>query len=185
MKSNHIAPGFLVATPYVEDPNFAKTVVLMIEHHARGALGMIVNRPTETLVSSALDSIDNNWSGDPGAVLWYGGPVMRESCWLLHEPLALDPSEGALNVAPGLVISSSAERLREISNQPPPNLRIVRGVAGWGAAQLEDEISNGLWLSADFSIDLIFRESHEKMWREAYRRMGVDPSFLAPSSGIH
>jgi len=186
MEKETVAPGLLVATPHLKDPNFEKAVILMIEHHARGALGMIVNRPTETTVAQALASVKVSWHGDPGAVLWNGGPVMPESCWMLYQA---DPDfqnqSDEIRLQPDLVISSSRDRLSALARRPPEKLRFVRGVAGWGPAQLEDEFSQGQWLAADLSNDLLFDLPAEDMWRNAYERLGLDPAFLAQNRGVH
>ena len=179
------APGFLIASPHLTDPNFRKTVILMLEHHGKGALGMIVNRPTEMRVSSAFQSPSVQWAGDPNEVIWYGGPVMRESCWMLHEPIPLFSHGGALKIADNLMVSSSEDRLREITRNPPKRLRFVRGVAGWGAAQLDEELSSGLWLSAELNPRLLFSEHHDKIWAAAYNSLGIDPAYIAPNHGVH
>ena len=183
--SDSLVPGLLLATPHLKDPNFEKSVVLMIEHHDQGALGMIVNRPTQFPVSKVLQSADIHWWGDPDTVLWEGGPVMRESCWLLHENVSLFLDRGMLEVAPGIVLSSSTERLKELARKPPKSMRFLRGVAGWGPSQLEQEMAGGYWITAEVSRDLLFDIPHEEMWQTAYRRMGIDPSFLAHNQGIN
>ncbi len=167
------APGLLVASPQLRDPNFEKTVVLMVEHHRHGALGMIVNRPTQMRVANAFYFPKIEWAGDPDSVIWFGGPVMRESCWLLHEPMLLQSHGGELQVSPDLVISSSEERLKELSENPPEKLRFIRGVAGWSSSQLDNELTNGLWLSMDLDSHLIFQEPAETMWEAAWREMGL------------
>ena len=180
------APGLLIASPYLSDPNFNRTVVLMIEHHGQGALGMIINRPTDLRVANAFRSPEIEWAGDPEEVIWFGGPVMRESCWILHEPNdILLRGEGRIRVLENLVISTSARALRKLALYPPDKVRFIRGLAGWGAAQLDEEIAAGLWLTADLRPDLIFIPDAEDMWRAAYRDLGIDPAFFTFNQGIH
>lgn len=180
-----IAPGLLLATPHLKDPNFEKAVILMIEHHREGALGMIVNRPTRVSVSSVLYAANIDWEGDSKAVLWDGGPVMQESCWLLHENVALGSGRGSIEIGSGMILSSSADRLRELAKRPPRNLRFLRGVASWGPQQLDEELSSGFWIHAEASPDLLFEVSPGNMWRMAYQKMGIDPAFLTQSEGVH
>ncbi len=180
-----IAPGLLLASPHLKDPNFEKSVVLMIEHHEQGALGMIVNRPTRVSVSSVLYAANIDWEGDSKAVLWDGGPVMQESCWLLHESVELGSSRGSIEIGPGMIISSSAERLRELAKHPPPRLRFLRGVASWGPSQLDEELSSGFWIHTEASLELLFEASPAQMWRRAYQEMGIDPAFLIHGEGVH
>jgi putative transcriptional regulator len=180
------SPHLLIASPYLQDPNFVKTVILMIEHHGEGALGMIVNRPTEMRVANAFRSPEIEWSGDPEEVIWFGGPVMRESCWILHEPVN-HPNEGEnqIRILEDLVISTSAHALRRLTLHPPGKVRFIRGLAGWGASQLEEEISSGLWLTADLQADFIFSFTHEEIWHAAYQRLGIDPAYFSFNQGIH
>ncbi len=178
-------PVLLVASPHLTDDHFKKTVVLMLEHHSQGAIGMILNRPTRVRVSTAFQSPQIVWSGNPEEVIWHGGPVMRESCWMLHEPMNMSSRKGTLNIAPDLMVSSSVSSLQELSRNPPSRLRFIRGIAGWGASQLDREISSGMWLSADFSSRFIFNQNHENMWEAVYESMGVNPAFLTFNQGIH
>ena len=182
---NSTAPGLLVASPHLPDPNFQRSVVLMLEHHAQGALGMIVNRPTELLVTEAFEDQDIQWSGNPKEPLWYGGPVMDESCWILHEPLAGGMRPGSMAVMDGMMLTSSIEVLEELSRKPPTRIRIFRGISGWSAGQLEEEIAAGLWLTADVETDFIFDQPYGAMWVNTYNRLGIDPAYLSFNSGVH
>ena len=84
-----IAPGLLVAMPQLEDPNFARSVVLMIRHSEEGSFGIIANRPSEISLQQVLESLDLNWNGSPDAVVWSGGPVEPDTGFLLHAQIDL------------------------------------------------------------------------------------------------
>ena len=184
-ESEALVSGMLLASPHLTDPNFQKSVILLLEHHAKGALGMIVNKPSDQPVNTAFQQPAVEWTGDPEAVIWYGGPVMRESCWMLHEPASHLPDKGQLTLADDLVLSSSAECLLAIAASPPERIRFIRGVAGWGASQLDDEIAGGYWLTADLDPQSLWTVPPDEMWGAAYRAIGVDPAWLAFNEGIH
>ena len=178
-------PGLLLASPHLPDPNFQRSVVLMLEHHKQGALGMIVNMPTELTVVEAFEDQDIQWQGDPEEPLWYGGPVMEESGWILHEPLAGGMRPGSMAVMDGMILTSSIEVLEEVSRKPPRRIRIIRGISGWSAGQLDDEIAAGLWLTADADPGFIYDQPPAAMWDNAYGRLGIDPAYLSFNSGVH
>ena len=183
--SNLPQPTLLVASPHLTDNHFKRAVILVLEHHTHGAVGMIVNKPTSIRVSHAFQSPEILWAGDPQEVIWYGGPVMRESCWMLHEPLEMFATGGTIKLAPGLMVSSSVDSLQELSRNPPSRLRFIRGISGWGASQLDKEISSGMWLTTDFNSGFLFNEGPDGMWEAAYRMMGINPSHLTFNHGIH
>jgi putative transcriptional regulator len=184
MSHQTIAPGLLLAMPQLMDP-FHRAVVLMIEHNDSGSLGVVVNRPVETRLSAVMDHLEIGWKGDPDALVFCGGPVQQETGWLLHEPVSGADGEGTLGLTPGLAVSTSAEMLGQLAQQPPERIRFMLGYAGWGAGQLEGELAQGSWLLSDVTADLIFATPHEEMWETALRRLHVDPNALVPASGVH
>ncbi len=185
MSGRQIAPGLLLAMPQLSDPNFFRAVILMLEHDEGGSFGLIVNRQTDLSVREVLDGLGILWAGDAEARVWQGGPVMPQSGWLVHEPAeALDPTD-SVDVGPGIVVSTSNEQLRELAAKPPRNLRFVMGYSGWGAGQLESELSQGTWLTAEARADVVFHTRPEGMWEAAIGSLGIDPTTLVPGSGIH
>jgi putative transcriptional regulator len=185
VNDRQIAPGLLLAMPQLGDPNFFRAVVLMVEHSESGSFGLIVNRRTELPVREVLDGLGMRWSGEGDAMVWQGGPVMPQSGWVVHEPTEeLDPSD-SVDIAPGIVLSTSNEQLRELAARPPAELRFVMGYSGWGAGQLESELSEGVWLAAEATVGVVFHAHPERMWEEAIRSLGIDPATLVPGTGIH
>lgn len=179
------APGLLLAMPSLRDPNFEKTVVLMLEHTAQGALGLVVNRPTKLKITEVFASLESEWRGDPDALVFNGGPVMREIGWILHEPVELPDGEPKLEIVPGLELATSPERLRVLAEDPPERIRFLLGAAGWGPSQLEGEITEGAWMTAEISLDLLFTLPPEQMWTAAFRALGIDPAMLVECDGVH
>jgi putative transcriptional regulator len=186
MHESTLAPGLLLAMPQLLDPNFLRAVVLMIEHGDRGSFGLIVNQPSPIKATELLESLSVPWAGDPGAVVWSGGPVGKTTGWVLHEPTATDATPGTAPVGPGLALSTSTDRLRAIAASPPDRVRLLLGYAGWAPGQLASEMARGSWIHAEADPALIFEAPPDEMWTRALRSLGVtNPESLVPSVGVH
>ena len=162
-----LAPGLLIAMPQLDDPNFTRAVVLMIEHNDLGSFGLVINQPSPITASELLDSLEMSWSGDDQAVVWSGGPVSPSTGWVLHEPVTdletLEVGGGTTTIAPGLALSTSPERLRSLAARPPRRIRLLLGYSGWGPGQLASEMARGSWLCADADPELVFDTAAEDM----------------------
>jgi len=186
MHETSLAPGLLLAMPQLNDPNFVRSVVLMIEHSEQGSFGLVVNQPSPIRATDLLETLSLSWAGDPAAVVWIGGPVGRTTGWVLHEPLGSEAAPGTVVVGPGLELSASNDRLRVIAASPPPRIRLFLGYAGWGAGQLADEMARGSWIHAEADPALIFDGPPEEMWSRTLRSVGVaNPESLIPGVGVH
>lgn len=181
-----LAPAFLLSMPQLTDPNFNRTVVLLCKHNDEGAFGLVVNRP---LVTSGriVVNLEPPVETDRELEVWVGGPVEPQSSWMLvGDDLEDSPGLGGMEIVEGLRLSTSRERLRRLLEpNPPPRTRLIVGYAGWGAGQLEAELEESAWLLSDVSRELIFGTPPELMWETAIRRLGVDPSALQMSRGVH
>lgn len=185
MESRDITPGLLLAMPQLEDPNFERSVLLMIEHNRDGSFGLILNRPSDLKVCEVLETLSIEWGGSEEEVVWSGGPVMPGTGWVLHEPVDLATDEGGVEVIPGVVLSTSPERLRALAELPPARMRFVLGFSGWGASQLESELALGTWLAAEATAEIVFETPAEAMWEAVLRSLGVEPATLVPARGVH
>ncbi|MBI3783529.1 MAG: YqgE/AlgH family protein [Deltaproteobacteria bacterium] len=184
MAETSLAPTLLLAMPQMEDPNFSRTVVLLCRHEREGAMGLVINRPTEALVSSAVE-LDPPLERDNGMLIWNGGPVEPDRGWLL---LGYDPGKGeALAVTDDLYLCASSDVLRDVLEINPASSesRFLLGYAGWGQLQLESELAASAWLTADVSKDLIFRTEPSQMWESAIRSLGINPYSLQMGGGVH
>ena len=188
MEAN-VAPGLLLSMPHLLDPNFARAVVLMIEHSDEGSFGLIVNHPSDLPVSELLEQIDITWRGATDAVVWSGGPVTPTTGWVLHEPVAGLGDESrdsqSIEIAPGISLSTSPDLLRDIAGAPPAKVRFLLGYSGWGAGQLAAEMVHGSWLHVEATPELVFDTPADAMWDTALRSLGVDPETLIPGVGVH
>lgn len=186
MRGDDLAPGLLIAMPQLVDPNFTRSVVLMIEHGDDGSLGLVVNQPHPILARHLLDDLSMPWAGDPEALVWSGGPVQRNTGWVLYAPDgAVVEDEATLRLAPGLALSRSPERLRALAAQPPDRMRLLLGYSGWGPGQLAREMALGSWLHADLDPDIVFTEDADEMWTLAVRSIGIDPDTVIQGRGLN
>lgn len=161
----------LVATPALRDPNFERTVVLLVAHEEGGALGVVLNRATEVAVSDVLQG----WAGlarDP-AVVFEGGPVQPEAaiCLARTRPGASPPRRGYQPVS-GVIgtvdLSSDPEALRDTVE----GVRVFAGYASWSPAQLEAEIESGSWFVFDALPGDAFVPRPDDLWPMVLRRQG-------------
>lgn len=168
----------LIATPPLEDPNFDRTVVYMIEHSEEGAIGVVLNRP----LTDELDDPVDRWIDhllEP-AVVHDGGPVDSAALIALARPSVTTPSnvDGAIKIA-DTVWSIDLSRDPLLIANHFSGIRVFRGYAGWGAGQLDGEIDAGAWIIADAMIDDIFGEQPQDLWRQVLRRQPGRLAWLA------
>jgi putative transcriptional regulator len=174
--------ALLLSMPQLQDPNFAKTVVLLCDYGPEGAFGLVLNRPTE-MPASAMVRLDPPVAAGNDLPLWIGGPVEPQRGWIL---LGDQPQTDFKTIRDGLYLSTSQALLREVlETTPAPRARIIAGYAGWGPGQLDDELAQSSWLLTTVDLDLVFDVDADAMWETAIRRMGADPSMLTTSHGVH
>lgn len=186
MESANLAPGLLLAMPQLADPNFRRSVVLMIDHGDRGSFGLVINHPSPIRASELLQSLEMEWAGDHNARVWAGGPVQPSTGWVLHEPVAIaEPGQGTIAITSNISLSTSPERLRALASAPPRRIRLLLGYSGWGAGQLEAEMSRGAWLHAEADPALVFETPADDMWESAMRSLGINPESLFVGNGVN
>lgn len=166
----------LVATPRLMDPNFARTVILVLNHDEDGALGVVINRPSELLVVEVLPVWSDAVALPP--TVFSGGPVGRDSAIAVAVAVGSGPAAGFQPVAPGY-------GLVDLDGQPADvlpdlaGLRVFSGYAGWGADQLAAEIAEGSWyVVSALPTDLISSEP-ELLWRQVLRRQPGELAYLS------
>lgn len=184
MPNEAITPVLLLSMPQLEDPNFARAVVLLCEFSPDGAFGLVVNRPTEFPASSVVQLVPPIAAKNE-LPLWIGGPVEPERGWILLG--RADRDDEAREIAPGLYLSASPSALRRVLEAPaPPPARVIAGYAGWGPGQLDRELSESSWLMADVDPEFLFNTPASDLWEAAIRRLGADPSQLQVGGhGVH
>jgi len=185
-QGDSFAPTLLIAMPQLQDKNFTRSVILLCEHSGNGAIGFVVNRPTDLRAAQAV-ALDPPVQGDSGLMLWSGGPVEPQRGFLL---LGDDPGvDNSEQIADGFHLTASVDVLRRLLEVSPDELahrrcRLLLGYAGWSAGQLDRELAASAWLSAPPDADLVFESAPEDMWERAIRSLGVDPMALTLGPGV-
>jgi putative transcriptional regulator len=174
--------SLLVSMPQLQDPNFARTVVLLCDYGPEGAFGLVINRPTDAPATSMV-RLEPPVVGGNDMPLWIGGPVEPQRGWIL---LGDEPTVEFKLIRDGLYLSTSPALLREVLEaQPAPRARVLAGYAGWGPGQLDEELAQSAWLMADVDLDIVFDVPAPAMWETVIRRLGADPSTLTMGHGVH
>jgi putative transcriptional regulator len=171
--------------PQLLDPNFKRSVVLLVHHDEQGTFGLVVNRPSDIPVDRLCRNLEIEWRGDARALLRWGGPVQPNTGWLLFGEDASRTIEDANDLAPGLSVAGSLDALRKIAGAPPHRLQLMLGYAGWGPHQLEDELAQGAWLVAPACADVVFGVDPDRMWEHVVRSLGIDTATLVATPGVH
>lgn len=170
------APGILIATPLLTDPSFHRSVVVMIEHNEEGALGLVVNHPTQHRNAEITRNLELRWPGPPDARLLRGGPVEPQSLWILHEDGWC--FEETVQVCAGLAVSRSREALMRMCKAEEDQMLLAVGYAGWSAGQLEGEIAQGAWITSEVDTEMVMHWPREDLWRRTLDAMGINPAHL-------
>jgi len=180
--SDPFRASLLLSMPQLQDPNFARTVVLLCDYGPEGAFGLVINRPTDVPATSMV-RLDPPVVDGNDMPLWIGGPVEPQRGWIL---LGEEPAVEFKCIRDGLYLSTSAVLLRDVLEaRPAPRARVLAGYAGWGPGQLDGELSQSAWLMADVDLDIVFDVPAAAMWETAIRRLGADPSTLTMGHGVH
>jgi putative transcriptional regulator len=175
---------FLIAMPSLEDENFRQTVSLLCEHNDDGAIGLVINRPTELRLTTMLDQMSvKHGDGDIGdRMVFWGGPVQPERGFVLHH----EPGgwESCMRVADNLYITTSRDVLAAIGRgEGPSQYMVTLGYAGWGAGQLESEILQNAWLNTPVDSAILFQVPARTRWQAATRLLGLDVTQLTGVAG--
>ncbi len=182
-EASALAPTFLVALDVLADPNFSRTVVLMLEHDPeQGAIGLVLNRSTDVSLGELCKTQGLRWLGASKLRADWGGPVGEDGGWVLLDDVAAAGVD-AIALTPGLHWARSRAALERIAENPRLTARVLLGYAGWGAGQLEAEIAAGAWLVVPVSAGIVFETPLEARWEQAVRSLGIDPAMLVASAG--
>lgn len=164
----------LIAEPFLNDPNFSRSVILLCEHSEEGSLGFILNSPTALELGDLLPDFYSSVLS-----VGQGGPVQTDTLHMLHR---LPEVFGGNEVADGMYWGGSFEALKDVigvDTAVETDVRLFVGYAGWSAGQLEKELEEGSWLIADFSQDIVFGSGVANMWKRAVQSFGKKYAHLA------
>ncbi len=162
----------LVASEGMPDPGFQETVILLVDHDANGAFGLVVNKPSAIgPIAALLDQLgieadEYGFDVQGSVTLHYGGPVDPDRGFVLHS--ADYEVDGTQQVSSGIALTFSSEVLVDIAlGQGPRRSLIIFGYSGWGPSQLEGELARGDWTVTDADADLVLGTDHESKWRRS------------------
>lgn len=178
MTSPQTKGRLLLATPPLDDPNFDRAVVYVLEHHEDGAIGLILNRPTDEALDEPLD----RWTDlqrAPSSV-FAGGPVDTNAMiGLATTKTILDEATELLTPISGPIASADLSADPAIVGAHVDQVRVFRGYAGWSAGQLDMEIHEGAWLIVDAEPGDVFSDRPDDLWYTVLRRQPGRLAWLA------
>jgi putative transcriptional regulator len=179
-----LAPGFLIAPPTLNDPSFARALVVLAIHETDGSMGFIVNRTGEMTLKTLLDELEIT-SSVPDRPVLLGGPVSSYSGFVLYTHDEETPLAPGIRVSSTISVSPSRELLeRAARGALPGRFELVMGYAGWGPGQLDAELERGGWLHSAFDAEVLLDIPSDRRWDEVYQRLGVLPEeFISVPGG--
>ncbi|WP_066097307.1 YqgE/AlgH family protein [Xanthomonas massiliensis] len=182
--SDRLSGQLLIALPSLADSNFARAVVLVCQHDEEGAMGVVVNRPSDYTLGEILAQMDIA-TADEGLrerVVLAGGPVHPERGFVIHDDPR--PRDSGLTIDTGLYLTTSRDILQAMAEGGgPASALMALGCAGWGAGQLEAELAENSWLTAPADPALLFEVPLAERWQAAAGRIGVDMFRMTDYSG--
>ena len=180
---------FIIAMPSLSDPNFEQSVSYICEHNNEGAMGVVINRPTDLTFSELCEQLeieitDNDTANYP---IYDGGPVEVDRGFILHTPIG--DWESTLEVTKDIGLTMSQDIIEAIANgyssdsNPPKHFIIALGYAGWSEDQIEDEIAANTWLNVPATDKILFRTPTENRWTAAAASLGINLQTLSSDIG--
>ncbi len=184
---------FLIAMPGLEDAAFAKSVVYLCEHSPRGALGLVINKPTDINLRNLFDKVDLPLGREELArtPVLQGGPVQTERGFVLHEAVVAEGGDGnesvyasTMTIPGGLEMTTSKDVLEAIATgSGPRKLLVTLGYSAWGEGQLESELAENSWLTVGADPAVIFDTPIEERYDKALSLLGLQSWMLSPGAG--
>lgn len=180
---------FLIAMPALNDPHFQQTVSYICEHNSEGAMGIVINRPSELTLADLCEQLNIPLASDEIATcpVFYGGPVETERGFILHTPVG--NWDSTLTITKDIGLTVSQDIIRAIAedydpdNKRPEHFIISLGYAGWSADQIEDEIAENAWLNVAATKDILFSSPVEQRWAAAAALLGINIQQLSSDIG--
>lgn len=207
--SINLTHHFLIAMPGLEDATFAKSVVYLCEHSERGALGLVINKPSDLSMTGLFEKVDLPLHREDliHAPVLQGGPVHTERGFVLHEAMIANPPDDAteadalsavsgatpanesvyastMTIPGGLEMTISKDVLEALSTGAGPRRVLVSlGYAAWGEGQLESELAENSWLTVGADAQVIFDTPIEQRYERAMKLLGLEPWMLSSDVG--
>jgi putative transcriptional regulator len=180
---------FLIAMPGMADESFAGAVIYLCEHNEKGALGLVINKPIDIKLKNLFEKVELTLDRDDlaDAPVYFGGPVQTERGFVLHEKQPADSAAYNSTLAipgGGLEMTTSKDVLEALSSgSGPKRVLVTLGYSGWGAGQLEEEMSRNGWINVGAVPEVIFDTPAERRYERALSLLGIDLSVLSQEAG--
>ncbi|MCB0572145.1 MAG: YqgE/AlgH family protein [Phaeodactylibacter sp.] len=158
----------LLAEPFMLDPNFKRTAVLLCEHNKEGSLGFIMNKPLNMRIDELIEDFP-----EFDSEVYFGGPVQTDTIHYVHNVGNL--LDDSTKISNGVYFGGDFEKLKFlISSQlvQPANIRFFLGYSGWTDGQLKDEMIYGSWVIVDMDANYLFKTKPDDLWRQAMYNKG-------------
>ena len=159
----------LISEPFLADPNFARTVILLCEHNEEGSFGFVLNKPATLRLNELIEDVEER-----DDTVYIGGPVQQNTLQFIHRHENL--IEGGMEIRDGVFWGGNFEQMLAMIDGnliPKDEIKFFVGYSGWAAGQLKGELELNSWIiSRDVSIDQIFNTNVESLWKEVLRTMG-------------
>ncbi len=184
MQSVNLTHHFLIAMPNMADPHFSKTLTYICEHNEQGALGLVVNRPLDMMLSRLLEQVSIPITSEQFAAVpvHFGGPVQTDRGFVLHEPVG--EWQSTLTISSDIGLTTSKDILQAMAQGDGPRQTLVAlGYAGWAPGQIEHELAQNAWLTVAAQHDVIFNLPAEQRLLAAMELLGVDFATLSENAG--
>lgn len=181
---SNLTNQFLIAMPGMADPHFSKTLTYICEHSEKGAIGLIVNKPIDLTMANLFDQVDIALTDARlrNSNVHFGGPVLMDRGFVLHQPLGDWGSTLKIDDDTGL--TTSKDILQSMANgDGPSRVLVTLGYAGWGPGQLEDEILRNGWLTVPARISILFDLPFDARLTAAMGMLGLNYANLSNAAG--
>jgi putative transcriptional regulator len=163
------AGGFLVSEPYLQDPQFFRSVVVLVEHNEQGTIGFVINKPLDIPLADMIDVPEGM-----EMPVFLGGPVQQDTIFFLHN-LGLGLLPKSIEVTPDLWWSSDFTRLFELIEEgfaEKSQIKVLLGYSGWSVGQLREECENESWVVAQVPTAFVFDSEVEQLWKKVLKTLG-------------
>lgn len=174
---SNLMPGtLLIADPFLKDPNFARSVVLLCEHREeQGSFGFVINKLFDQTLNDLVPDIIQ-----PNIPVYFGGPVQLDTIHFVHELPHL--IEGSMQLLPGIYWGGRFDQVVELMNRGQLDVRKIKffiGYSGWSSGQLQSELKDKSWILSEANPRLIFKEAEQEIWKSSLRSLGRDFAMMA------
>ncbi len=172
-----LSPGILlIADPFLKDPNFARTVVLVCEYEEdKGSFGFVINRQFDQRLDELVPEVLLN-----NIPVFYGGPVQMDTIHFVHQQP--DLIDGGVEIVPGLYWGGRFDTVVELLNKGQLDMQKIKfflGYSGWTGGQLEGELQEGSWILSESTAPLVFGHDEQQIWQQSLRNLGSNFAMMA------